>query len=72
MDEMPYIDKKGNIYKYGEFFPLETSPFGYNNGTAIQYFPMTKEEAEKNGYGWIEVPSGKYEITKKHRIYQKV
>ncbi len=65
MNEMPFIDKKGRIYKYGEFFPIELSPFGYNNGTAIQYFPMTKEEAEKNGYPWIEVPHGEYKITKK-------
>ena len=65
MDEVPYIDKKGNVYKYGEFFPIELSPFGYNNSTSIQYFSMTKEEANKNGYPWIEVTRGDYEITKK-------
>ena len=65
IDEMPYVDKKGNIYKYGEFFPIELSSFGYNNGTAIQYFPMIKEEAMKQGYKWIEVPHGEYKITKK-------
>jgi len=65
MDELPYVDKKGNIYKYGEFFPIEHSPFGYNNTTAIQYFPMTKEEAGENGYPWIEVSKGAYNITKK-------
>lgn len=65
MDEIPYIDIKGRIYKYGEFFPIEFSPFGYNNATVIQYFPMTKDEAEKNGYPWIEVPRGEYKITKK-------
>jgi len=65
MDEMPYIDKKGNAYKYGEFFPIELSPFGYNNSTSFQYFPMTKDEADRNGYPWIEVERGKYNITKK-------
>jgi hypothetical protein len=65
MDEMPYRDKKGNIYKYGEFFPIELSSFGYNNTTSIQYFPMTKDEAVKNGYPWIEVSRGEYTITKK-------
>lgn len=65
MDKMPFVDKKGNIYKYGEFFPIELSSFGYNNGTAIQYFPMTKEEAVKSGYAWIEVSRGEYTITKK-------
>ena len=65
MDEMPYVDKKGNIYKYGEFFPIEFSPFGYNNTLAIQHFQMTKEKAIKNGYPWVEVPHGEYIITKK-------
>jgi hypothetical protein len=65
MDEVPHIDKKGRIYKYGEFFPIEFSPFGYNNSTTAQYFPMTKEMAEENGYPWIEVERGKYDITKK-------
>ncbi|MFZ1019442.1 MAG: hypothetical protein WAN61_00415 [Minisyncoccia bacterium] len=27
MNDLPYIDKKGRIYKYGEFFPSELSPF---------------------------------------------
>jgi hypothetical protein len=65
MNEIPYIDKKGNIYKYGEFFPIELSPFGYNNTLAIQHFNMGKEEALNFGYPWIEVEKGKYTITKK-------
>jgi len=65
MDEMPYIDSQGLIYKYGEFFPIEFSPFGYNNTIASQHFPLSKEEAIKKGYQWIEVKRGKYNITKK-------
>jgi hypothetical protein len=65
MNEMPYIDKKGRVYKYGEFFPIEFAPFGYNNSTIFQYLPMTKEKAEENGYPWIEVERGKYNITEK-------
>jgi len=65
MDEMPYIDKQGLVYKYGEFFPIEFSPFGYNNTIAFQHFPLSKEEAIKRGYSWIEVPRGNYTITKK-------
>lgn len=63
MDEMPYIDKQGLLYKYGEFFPIEFSPFGYNNTIAVDYFPIKKEEALKKSYGWIEVPRGEYVIT---------
>ncbi|MFA6585571.1 MAG: hypothetical protein WCS86_00190 [Candidatus Paceibacterota bacterium] len=65
MDDMPFVDSKERIYKYGEFFPIEFSPFGYNNTTAIQYFKMTKEEAEKKGYPWKEIERGEYNITKK-------
>ena len=65
MDEMPYKDKQGNIYKYGEFFPAEFSTLGYNNTIAMQHFPITKEEAEQKGYLWIETPKGNYNITKK-------
>ena len=65
MDEMFYTDSQGLIYKYGEFFPIEFSPFGYNNTTAIQFFPMTKEKAKDKSYPWFEVPHGEYKITKK-------
>jgi hypothetical protein len=65
MNEMPYIDKKGNVYKYGEFFPIEFSPFGYNNSNAVQFFSMNEEKAKENGYPWIEIPKGEYKATKK-------
>jgi hypothetical protein len=54
MNKMPYIDKKGRIYKYGEFFPPELSPFAYNETIAQEYFPLTKEQAIKQGYQWKE------------------
>jgi len=65
MDEMPYFDSKGLVYKYGEFFPLEFSPFGYNNTLAIQHFPMTTDEVKTKGYSWLEIERGEYKITKK-------
>lgn len=43
MDVMPYVDKKGRVYKYGEFFPTEHSPFGYNISLVSEHFPLTKE-----------------------------
>jgi hypothetical protein len=65
MDEMPYLDKNGHMYKYGEFFPIELSPYGYNNTIAMDHFKTTKEEVMQNGYGWVEVSRGEYKITKK-------
>ena len=65
MNDMPYADKKGNIYKYGEFFPIEFSPFGYNNTIAIQHFELNENKAKEYGYPWLEIPRGEYKITKK-------
>ncbi len=67
MDEMPYVDTMGNIYKYGEFFPIEFSPYGYNNSMVVDHFPLQKNEVIDKGYAWIDVPHGEYQITKKSR-----
>ncbi|MBI4086241.1 MAG: hypothetical protein HY433_03320 [Candidatus Liptonbacteria bacterium] len=63
MNEAPYTDAHGRIYKYGEFFPPEFSLFGYNETVAQDYFPLTKDEAEKHGYVWREIERREYEIT---------
>jgi len=63
MNDMPYIDKKGNIYKYGEFFPMEFSPHAYNNSFANLFFPKTEKEVEKDGLYWHKPKIKKYSIT---------
>jgi len=63
MDEMPYIDKQGRVYKYGEFFPIEFSFFAYNKTFAQEYFPLTKEQALEQGYGWYNRPKSKHQPT---------
>ncbi|HEV7702579.1 MAG TPA: hypothetical protein VGO63_04030 [Candidatus Paceibacterota bacterium] len=40
MKDMPYVDKKGRIYAYGEFFPEELSPFAYNETIVQEYYPL--------------------------------
>lgn len=40
--------------EWGEFFPVNYSPFAYNETTAHDYFPMTKEEAEARQWRWKE------------------
>ena len=52
MNMVPYIDKKGRIYKYGEYYPIEHSPFGYNETFAMEQFPLSKEESIAEGYNW--------------------
>jgi len=67
MSDMPYIDSKGRVYKYGEFFPTELSPFCYNETIAQEYFPLTKEEAISQGYRWKDKEERNYNID----IYNK-
>jgi hypothetical protein len=52
MNDMPFIDKKGRIYRYGEFFPTELSLYAYNESAAQEYFPLTKEAAITKGCVW--------------------
>ncbi len=63
MNDMPYLDKKGNVYKYGEFFPMEFSLYGYNNTLAYDFIPLEKEEVENSGLLWIEPYRKSYNIT---------
>jgi hypothetical protein len=65
MNEMPYTDKLGRTYRYGEFFPPEFSPFAYNETIAQDFFPLTKAEAEKRGYLWREPERREYKATMK-------
>jgi len=62
MDKIPYIDDQGRVYKYGEFFPSEFSPFAYNTTLAQEYFPLSKKEVEENGNLWEDTKERNYKI----------
>ena len=62
MNAMPYVDQKGRVYKYGEFFPPEISPFAYNETIAHEYYPLDKDGAKKFGFRWKERAERNYEI----------
>ncbi len=62
MNEKSYVDTNNNVYKYGEFFPIEESPFAYNDTTAQEFFPLKKEEALKMGYKWHDKEDRNYTI----------
>lgn len=64
MNTQPYIDQKGRIYRYGEFFPPELSPFAYNETIAQEYFPLSEAEAKSKGYRWRDPGPKAYQITK--------
>ena len=45
---------------YGDFFPRNISAFGYNESSAMDEFPLTKEEALKQGFKWEDTERGTY------------
>ncbi len=63
MNDMPYVDAKGRVYKYGEFFPVELSPFAYNETIAQEYYPKIKSEVLEAGYRWREPDTKQYNVT---------
>ncbi|MEI7810178.1 MAG: hypothetical protein WCI41_01320 [bacterium] len=63
MSVMPYVDKNGIRYSYGEFFPSELSPFAYNETTALEYFPMTKDKIIIDGFDYFEREKRNYQPT---------
>ncbi|MEK7569752.1 MAG: hypothetical protein AAB500_02595 [Patescibacteria group bacterium] len=48
--------------EFGEFFPAWLSPLAYNETIAQEYFPLTKTQAEKQGYKWREEKKRNYKI----------
>ncbi len=65
MDDMPYVDALGRAHRYGDFFPMDMSPFGYAQTQAFDYFPFREEEARKFGYHWRTSEKRAYDISLK-------
>ena len=63
MNDLPYTDTKGRVYTFGEFFPVDLTPFAYNNTIAHSYFPLTKESAEAAGFTWRVPDPPAYKVT---------
>lgn len=59
MNAMPYIDRAGRNYRYGEFFPVELSLFGYNETVANEYFPLERDEVLRQGFPWNDYEAEK-------------
>ncbi len=63
MNEVPYTDAGVRVYRYGEFFPIEISPFAYNESVAQEYFPLTEGKARETGYNWRTLEEKSYKTT---------
>jgi hypothetical protein len=43
-----------NTGEWGEFFPMEISPFAYNESIVNEYYPMARTEVLRQGWRWRE------------------
>jgi hypothetical protein len=67
MNTMPYVDKGGRTYRYGEFFPPDFSLYGYNQTIAQAYSPMAEKEAAEAGFNWAAKEEKSYRATLKNK-----
>lgn len=44
----------GGASEWGEFYPVQLSPFAYNETMAAVYYPLSKSEVLRRGWGWRE------------------
>ena len=52
------IDHMKKTGEWGEYFPVGTTGFGYNETVAQEYFPLTEEDAKSKRYPWWDKPPG--------------
>ena len=45
---------------FGQFFPPDVAPFGYNEYLMYDFYPLDKKEATKRGYTWQEKATGTF------------
>lgn len=60
MRTLPYKDKIGKTYGYGEFFPAELSPHAYNESIAQEWMPLEEHKARELGYEWDSAEEKSY------------
>ena len=57
--------------EWGEHFPKENSFFAYNETTAQEYFPLTKEQALLQGYKWKD-PDSRNNLPQTVQVPEKI
>lgn len=63
MNDLPYVNDRGLVYKYGEFFPMEMSPYAYNETLLNDQFPSDQETIEGEGFMWRDQNRRQYQTT---------
>jgi len=63
LENNPYVDKNGRVWKYGEFLPIDLSSYSYNETVANVIFPQDKFTAINQGYSWHDTKENDYTAT---------
>ncbi len=50
--------------EWGEFFPVELSPWAYNHTIAADYYPLSKEKARELGFSWSDFEPPQAQLTR--------
>ena len=50
--------------EWGEFFDPSVSPFGYHETVAMEYFPLDRDPAIKQGFGWSDYEAPAPQVSK--------
>jgi hypothetical protein len=50
--------------EYGEFFPAQLSPYGYNETVAQEYFPLAQDQVEALSWNWKQESNEAPKVTK--------
>ncbi|MBU0578179.1 hypothetical protein KJ742_05045 [Patescibacteria group bacterium] len=57
-----HMSAPGGSGEWGRFFPFSLFLFAYNESAAMDFFPLTKEQALELGYGWREEDAKDYQV----------
>ena len=66
------IEHMTNSGEWGEFFPMQLSPFCYNESVAQQYFPLSRDEVSERGLRWREEENSEFEGTRAFSIPERI
>jgi hypothetical protein len=58
------IEHMKSTDEWGQYFPIDLCPFGYNETIAMDNFPLTKKEALAKGYKWSDYEMAPPEVEK--------
>jgi hypothetical protein len=53
---------QNQVCEWGEFFPYQLSPYGYNETVASEFYPLSREEVLGKGWNWKDEEWKEYQV----------